>query len=30
MTVTDAEVRAYYDANPARFPKPTDPKNPPR
>jgi len=22
ITVTDAEVRAYYDANPARFPKP--------
>lgn len=25
VTVTDAEVRAYYDANPARFPKPADP-----
>jgi peptidyl-prolyl cis-trans isomerase D len=25
VAVTDAEVRAYYDANPARFPKPTDP-----
>lgn len=26
VTVTDAEVRAYYDANPARFPKPADAK----
>jgi peptidyl-prolyl cis-trans isomerase D len=31
ITVTDAEVRAYYDANPSRFPKPADPnaKTPP-
>lgn len=28
VTVTDAEVRAFYDANPARFPKPVDPKTP--
>jgi peptidyl-prolyl cis-trans isomerase D len=26
VTVTDAEVRAFYDANPARFPKPADAK----
>lgn len=26
VTVTDADVRAYYDANPARFPKPFDQK----
>lgn len=26
VTVTDAEVRSYYDANPARFPKPADAK----
>lgn len=26
VKVTDAEIRAYYDANPARFPKPTDAK----
>jgi peptidyl-prolyl cis-trans isomerase D len=26
ITVTEAEVRAYYDQNPARFPKPADPK----
>jgi peptidyl-prolyl cis-trans isomerase D len=30
VNVTDAEVKAYYDANPARFPKPAaDPKAPP-
>jgi len=29
VTVTDAEVRAHFDANPARFPKPTDAKAPP-
>jgi peptidyl-prolyl cis-trans isomerase D len=28
VNVTDAEVRAYYDANPARFPKPADAKKP--
>ncbi|HTJ77921.1 MAG TPA: peptidyl-prolyl cis-trans isomerase [Rariglobus sp.] len=28
VNVTDAEVRAYYDANPARFPKPADAKTP--
>lgn len=28
ITVTEDEVRAYYDANPARFPKPADPKAP--
>jgi len=29
ITVTEAEVRAFYDANPSRFPKPaTDPKAP--
>jgi peptidyl-prolyl cis-trans isomerase D len=28
ITVTDAEVRAFYDANPARFPKPADPAKP--
>lgn len=28
ITVTDAEVRAYYDANPSRFPKPADPNKP--
>jgi peptidyl-prolyl cis-trans isomerase D len=26
VTVTDAEVRAYYDANPTRFPKPAEAK----
>jgi peptidyl-prolyl cis-trans isomerase D len=26
ITVTDAEVRAFYDANPARFPKPAEVK----
>ncbi|MSU65482.1 MAG: peptidyl-prolyl cis-trans isomerase [Opitutus sp.] len=26
INVTDAEVRAFYDANPSRFPKPADPK----
>lgn len=26
--VTEAEVRAYYDANPSRFPKPADPAKP--
>lgn len=25
VTLTDADVRAYYDANPSRFPKPADP-----
>ncbi len=29
VTVTDAEVRAHFDANPARFPKPADAKAPP-
>lgn len=29
VSVTDAEVRAHFDANPARFPKPTDAKAPP-
>lgn len=29
VTVGDAEVRAFYDANPARFPKPADAKGPP-
>jgi peptidyl-prolyl cis-trans isomerase D len=28
ITVTDTEVRAFYDANPARFPKPADPAKP--
>jgi peptidyl-prolyl cis-trans isomerase D len=28
VTVTDADVRAFYDANPSRFPKPTDAKAP--
>lgn len=28
VTVTDAEVRAFYDANPSRFPKPADPAKP--
>lgn len=28
ITVTDAEVRAYYDANPSRFPKPADANKP--
>lgn len=28
VSITDAEVRAYYDANPARFPKPADAKKP--
>lgn len=28
MAVTDAEVRAFYDANPSRFPKPVDPAKP--
>lgn len=27
-TVTDAEVRAFYDQNPSRFPKPADPAKP--
>ena len=26
VTVTEAETRAFYDANPSRFPKPADPK----
>ncbi len=29
VTVSEAEVRAFYDANPARFPKPADAKSPP-
>ncbi|MEO7599021.1 MAG: peptidyl-prolyl cis-trans isomerase [Opitutus sp.] len=29
-TVTEAEVRAYYDENPARFPKPADAKADPK
>ncbi|MBI5692160.1 MAG: peptidyl-prolyl cis-trans isomerase [Verrucomicrobia bacterium] len=28
VTLTDAEIRAFYDANPARFPKPADPAKP--
>ena len=28
VNVTDAEVRAYYDGNPSRFPKPADPAKP--
>jgi peptidyl-prolyl cis-trans isomerase D len=28
IKVTDEEVRAYYDANPSRFPKPTEPAKP--
>ena len=28
ITVTEAEVRAYYDANPSRFPKPADANKP--
>ena len=28
VTVTDTEVRAFYDANPSRFPKPADPAKP--
>ena len=28
VAVTDAEVRVYYDANPARFPKPAEAKKP--
>jgi peptidyl-prolyl cis-trans isomerase D len=28
VTVTDAEVRAFYDANPTRFPKPADSAKP--
>jgi peptidyl-prolyl cis-trans isomerase D len=28
VNVTEAEVRAYYDANPSRFPKPADPSTP--
>ena len=28
VNVTEAEVRAYYDANPSRFPKPADPSKP--
>ena len=28
INVTDADVRAYYDANPSRFPKPADPAKP--
>jgi len=28
ITVTEAEVRAFYDANPARFPKPADAAKP--
>ncbi|HVS51132.1 MAG TPA: SurA N-terminal domain-containing protein [Opitutaceae bacterium] len=28
VNVTDADVRAYYDANPARFPKPPEPPKP--
>ena len=28
VTVTEAEVRAFYDANPSRFPKPADPAKP--
>jgi peptidyl-prolyl cis-trans isomerase D len=28
VSVTEAEVRAYYDANPVRFPKPADPAKP--
>jgi peptidyl-prolyl cis-trans isomerase D len=28
VTLTDTEVRAFYDANPSRFPKPADPAKP--
>jgi peptidyl-prolyl cis-trans isomerase D len=28
VNVTEAEVRAFYDANPSRFPKPADPAKP--
>lgn len=28
VKLTDADVRAYYDANPSRFPKPADPAKP--
>src|SRR5688572_19389908 len=28
VNVTEAEVRAFYDANPSRFPKPNDPAKP--
>ncbi len=28
VTTTDAEVRAFYDSNPSRFPKPVDPAKP--
>lgn len=28
INVTDAEVRAFYDSNPSRFPKPADPAKP--
>lgn len=28
VTVTEAEARAFYDANPSRFPKPADPAKP--